>query len=426
MGGSFWSRIDRRRCHLDGALERALVSFDRTLSRKGELDLMALLFLHGMALASWFVPLGIVLDKAELGSIKSMAFAASAVAAMLSPLFFGAMADRSVPPARVLRWISIATAATVSLIAYAIESRWSSWSVLLLIQLQALFCSPTSSLAGSIVFARLVGSQRQFGTVRALGTIGWMAGCWAVSIFSLDASPRAFLLSGLLWCLLAAFTVRLSHEFSSAGPAQRLTLRERFGWDALSLFKDHNHRVVFITSALVAVPFAAFYPFTPPHLADLGLQRVSAWMSLGQISEVVALVCIGGILQRWKFKWVVSAGIAFGVLRYLFYATDHKWMVLLGLSLHGVAFTFTYISMQIYLAERIDALWRTRAQALLAMMTAGVGNLTGYLACGAWFTFCTLEGGVEWAKYWGWLCAAVILVLVYFSSSYRDIDTKKR
>lgn len=400
------------------------MSFDRTLPRKGELELMALLFLHGMALASWFVPLGIILDKAELGSIKSMAFAASAVAAMLSPLFFGAMADRSVPPAKVLRWISIATAATVSLIAYAIESRWSNWSVLLLIQLQALFCSPTSSLAGSIVFSQLVGSQRQFGTVRALGTIGWMVGCWTVSMFSLDASPRAFLLSGVLWCLLAAFTVRLSHEFVSAGTAQKLTLRERFGWDALSLLKNHNHRVVFITSALVAIPFAAFYPFTPPHLADLGLQRVSAWMSLGQISEVMALVCIGGILQRWKFKWVVSAGIGFGVLRYLLYAADSKWMVLLGLSLHGVAFTFTYISMQIYLAERIDAHWRTRAQALLAMMTGGIGNLAGYLGCGAWLAFCTTQNGTDWGAYWGWLCAIVVIVMVYFSASFRGIQAK--
>jgi len=37
---------------------------------------MVLLFLHGMALASWFVPLGKVLDAAGLDSIKPKAFAA--------------------------------------------------------------------------------------------------------------------------------------------------------------------------------------------------------------------------------------------------------------------------------------------------------------------------------------------------------------
>jgi MFS family permease len=90
------------------------VDSERRLTVKEELELMGLLFLHGMALASWFVPLGSVLDSANLGSIKPVAFAAFAIAALLSPLFFGAMADRSVAPAKVLRWISVATSALVT------------------------------------------------------------------------------------------------------------------------------------------------------------------------------------------------------------------------------------------------------------------------------------------------------------------------
>ncbi len=69
-------------------------------------------FLHGTALGAWFVPLGSVLDQAGMHSIKPYAFAASAIAAIMSPLFFGAMADRSVPPLKVLRWVSLAAAVT--------------------------------------------------------------------------------------------------------------------------------------------------------------------------------------------------------------------------------------------------------------------------------------------------------------------------
>ncbi|HAC93074.1 MAG TPA: hypothetical protein DCF63_20945, partial [Planctomycetaceae bacterium] len=86
---------------------------------------MGLLFLHGMALGSWFVPLSGILDQSWLSSIKPWAFAASAVAAMLSPLFFGALADRSVPPLRVLRWTSLATAGCVALSAWYIQSESS-------------------------------------------------------------------------------------------------------------------------------------------------------------------------------------------------------------------------------------------------------------------------------------------------------------
>ena len=312
------------------------------------------------------------------------------------------------------------------MIACAIEAQASSWTILLLIQVQALFCSPTSSLAGSIVFSRLVRSKRQFGTIRALGTVGWMVGCWTTSFLELDASPRAFYVSSFLWIALGAFTLRVpSQAFSNLG-TQPITLRERFGWDALSLLRDHDHRVVFITAALIAIPFAAFYPFTPAHLAELGMERTSAWMSLGQVTEVVALVGMGAILQRWPFKWVVATGIGFGVLRYALYATNTAPLVLLGLFLHGMAFTFTYVSTQIYLAERIKSSWRTRAQALLSLMTGGLGNLTGYLWCGAWLGMCTSEGGVDWSLYWSGLGGLVLLVLLYFSVSYHGSQTDSK
>jgi MFS family permease len=190
------------------------------------------------------------------------------------------------------------------------------------------------------------------------------------------------------------------------------------------LLRDHDHRVVFITAALIAIPFAAFYPFTPPHLASLGLERISAWMSLGQISEVIALICMGGILRRWKFKWVIAAGIGFGAVRYLLYATNSTVPVLMGLVLHGAAFTFTYVSTQVYLAERIEQSWRTRAQALLSLMTGGLGNLIGYLTCGAWIALCKTGDVVHWSLYWGGLSALVLSVLVYFTVSYHGIPPK--
>jgi hypothetical protein len=166
-----------------------------------------------------------------------------------------------------------------------------------------------------------------------------MVGCWTVSALELDSSPKAFCVSGLLWLLLAIATLRIPHASVAGLTSHRLSLRERFGWDALSLLRNHDHRVVFLTAAFIAVPFAAFYPFTPPHLSSLGLDRTSAWMSLGQISEVISLVCMGAILSKWKFKPVVCVGIGLGVLRYLFYATNSTVWVLVGLALHGVVFT---------------------------------------------------------------------------------------
>ena len=384
-----------------------------------KVELMGLLFMHGMALAAWFVPLGPVLDQAGLGQIKPFAFGASAIAALLSPLFIGALADRSIPPARILRWISFITAASVWLISWGIESKWNPLVLWGLIQFQSIFCTPTSSLAGSIVFSRLINSKRQFGAIRALGTIGWMAGCWITSLLSLDTTPKAFVLSAGLWTATGLYTWLLPVSKIPNLPNKHVTLRERFGFDALGLLRNHDHRVVFFTAALVAVPFAAFYPYTPRHLEDLGFERLTAWMSLGQVSEVFAMLAIGGLFGRFNLKWIIAIGLLFGVCRYGLYATNSAWAVLLGLSFHGFAFTLTHISSQIYLAERVDPELRTRAQALLSLMTAGVGNLLGYFLTASWLTLCTDDTNVVWFQYWTGLGALVMGVLGYFLVGYR-------
>ncbi len=397
---------------------------ERQLTLAERIELMVMLFLHGMALGSWFVPLSSVLDDARLSSLKPWAFAASAMAAMLSPLFFGAMADRSVPPTKVLRWISVGTAISASLAAWSIQSGSSLLMIWVLIQIQSIFCSPSSSLTGSIVFSRLTGSQKQFGSIRALGTIGWMAGCWSTSLLQLDASPSSFYLSALLWLSLALFTWIVPGEEPVVAKSQHhLSLKERFGFDALSLLRNHDHRVVFMTAALVAIPFAAFYPYTPPLLSDLGLESISAWMSLGQVTEVAALIVISALLYRFKMKWVVLAGIGFGIARYVLYASGITWAVLLGLSMHGVAFTFTYISTQIYLAEKIDAAWRTRAQALLSFMVGGAGNFAGYLLTGGWMSLCGGKAEPNWTIYWLGLASLVLAVFVFFALGYRGEKT---
>lgn len=391
---------------------------EQQLSWSERLELMTLLFLHGVALSAWFVPMGTVLQAAQLASWTPYAFAASAIAALMSPLFFGAMADRSVAPIKVLRWVCVGAGILSVITAFAIKQGSTGMTIWLLIQLQALLSVPTNSLSGSIVLARVANSHGQFGAIRAMGTAGWMAGCWIVSGLKLDADPNTFLLSGFLWLVLSAYTLLLPAGSVQSSSAARLTLRQRFGLDALSLLKEHDHRVIFITAALVAVPFAAFYPYTPTHMKDLGMLRTSAWMSIGQVIEVAIMLTVGAVMVEWKLKRVILIGLFSGFLRYLFYAMDSQIPLLIGVAIHGLAFTFTYISTQIYLARRIAPEWRTRAQALLSLLVGGVGNLTGYLVTGSWLVWCTTGTDVDWRQYWVGLDLLVLAVLLYFAFSY--------
>ena len=201
-------------------------------------------------------------------------------------------------------------------------------------------------------------------------------------------------------------------------PTGTVTLGQRLGLDALTLLKNRDHRVVFITAALFNIPLAAFYPYTPPHLKDLGLTHTTAWMTLGQVTEVLAMLCLARLLTTWRIKWILAAGLVFGVLRYALCALDGRAWILLGVTLHGCSFTLVFITAQIYLDERIAPEWRARAQALMSVMTGGVGNLLGYLGTGWWFAANARPGGENWPVFWSGLAVAVAAVLAYFLVAY--------
>ena len=389
----------------------------RTLRKAEYLELVMLFFIQGAALGMWFVPLSTVLDANGLHAIKPFAYAASAIAAFISPLIFGAMADRHASPVKVLRGLSVATAAAMALASAAIQLRWPPWLVLALIQLYALCASPTWSISSTIVFARLADAKKEFGPIRAMATLGWMAGCWIVSALGADTTTLAGYSSAVVWLVVCAFTFFLP-ELETPKSAEHVSWHERLGLDALTLLKNPDHRVVFITVALFAIPLCGFYPYTPPHLRELGFQRTSAWMTLGQVTEIIAMFSLGALLVKWRLKWIFVCGLGFGVVRLVLCALNTKAWLLAGVVLHGGSFTLVFITAQIYLDQRVDAAWRARAQALMALMGGGVGNLTGYLGVGWWFTSCALPTGTQWPIFWGGLAAVVGLVLAYFLTAY--------
>jgi nucleoside transporter len=370
-----------------------------------------------MALAAWMVPLTLVLKTHGLAQIQPYAFATAALAAFVTPLFFGAVADRHVAPARVLRWLAVATAAMMALCCTAIQRGWNPWLVLALIQLHAFCSSPTVSISTAVAMSTMQEPRHEFGPIRAMGTIGWMAGCWLISVLNADASTLAGFAGAALWLGLAAFTFLLPNvEPPQTG--ERLNWHERMGWDALTLLKLPDHRVVFLTTSLLAIPLAAFYPFTTSHLRDLGFTRPSAWMSLGQTTEIIAMFSLGALLLRVRLKWILTAGLLFAVLRYAFCALNGRAWLLLGIVLHGCSYTFVYATAQIYVNERVDTGWRVRAQALLSLLNGGVGNLIGYLGTGWWFAACTENGFTRWPIFWTGLSAAGAVVLGYFLAAY--------
>lgn len=385
-------------------------------------ELAALFFIHAMAMGMWFVPLATVLPAYGYGDIKSMVFATSGVAAFVSPLIFGAVADRHFAPVRVLRWLSFATATAMALATTAISHHWGKWAVLALCQLHALCSAPTWSLSTTIVLARLGNAKREFGPIRAMATLGWMVGCWIIGWMSADRSSLAGYGGAVVWVIMTLFTFALP-VVNPPAQTERLTWSQRLGLDAWSLLRNRDDRVVFITAAVFNMPLCAFYQFTPVHLQQLGLVKTSSWMTLGQVTEIIAMLGLAGLLTRFRLKYVFLTGIGIAFLRYAFSALDGKHWLLLGVTLHGFAFTLFFITAQLYMEQRIDSAYRARAQALLQFMLGGVGNLVGYLGTELWFQKATVGGVTRWPLFWSGLAGAVALIFVLFALIYRGRPT---
>jgi MFS family permease len=365
------------------------------------------------------VPLGTVLDANGLHGIKALAFAATAAAAFVSPLMFGAMADRHVPPARVLRWLATATGVTMAVIATAIQYHWNPWLVLALIQIFALTYAPMFSISTALVLARLADAKKEFGPVRSLATVGWMGGALLIGVLNLDGSAVTEYVGAAFWLLVAVVTYFLpSLEIPPSDV--HLSWHERLGLDALTLLKDRDVRVVFITTTLFNIPLSAFYPYAPTNLRDLGFVHTSGWMSLAQITEIISMFSLGWLLLNWPLKWIFATGLAIGLLRFTLSGMNTDYSLPAGITLHGASYVLVFITAQIYLNQRIDPAWRTRAQALLTLLNSGAGNLIGYLGSGWWFNACTAANHTRWPLFWWSLAAMIALVLVYFLLAFRD------
>lgn len=387
---------------------------------RASLPTLAVLFLcTAIPMAMWNVPLANIFTAYGRGHLVPWVLATTGIAAFISPLFVGALADQRISATRLMRWLAVGTAMTLTLTCASLMWGLNDGWVLLCAQVQSLIYIPVWSIASSIVFSQLSNAKTQFGPLRAFATLGWMCGCWIVSlVLKADASLLAGFTASALWLGVAGLTFILP-PIPPGDTLLKRTWSQTLGLDALSLLRHRDHRVVFITAALYSVPLAAFYPYTARHLKELGVENVAATISLAQTTEILTMVLLSSMLTRIRLKWVFLTGIGVCVVRYGMNAQDTVGWIKFGTTLHGFAFTLYFITTQIYLEDRIDPKWRVRAQALLALLMGGFGNLIGYLGGGWWHEACQTAGGTDWHRFWWGETLLTAAVFVFFVFAYR-------
>lgn len=384
----------------------------------GRFSLCVLFFLHAAAMAAYAVPFPNVLKAYGLKDLVAFAVGTGSVAAFISPMIAGSLADRRVAPERLLAVLCTLAGTLLILVHVAVQQQWGPKVFLSLMMAYALCNAPGFSLVTSIVLSRLSDARREFGPIRVWATWGWMIASLAIGALLLDHSPVAGYIGGGIFLAEAAYCLTLRPTRPPPDKAPR-RLRDFFGWEALALLRHPDHRMIFLTAALFSALMSSYYIYTVRHLEAAGDPMPSATMSLAQLCEGFATFGLAAVLLRFRIKWLLTAGLLIGVLRYILMTFDVRPALVASVCLHGPLFVVFYLTCQIYLEQRVDPRIRTQSQALLSLMNNGIGNALGYLATLWWFRQCEQGDTVDWPRFWSVLAVTGMALTVFFIVSYK-------
>jgi nucleoside transporter len=393
---------------------------DRTgVTASTRIKLSMLMFLQYFVWGAWSVTMGTWHGQTLgfSGEQIGLAFGTSALAAMVSPLFVGMVADRVFATERILAFLHIVGG--LILFAASVQTGFGIFYVVLLAY--ALCYMPTLALSNSLSFRQMRDPGREFPPIRVLGTLGWIVAGLVIGTLGLEATATPMRLAAAGSVVLGLFSLALPHTPPQS--TRTASLADVLGLDALRLLRDPSFAVFVIGSFLVCIPLQFYYAFANPFLNELQVSNAAGKMTLGQMSDVGFLLVMPWFFKRLGIKAMLLAGMAAWATRYMFFAYGNTqslvWMLYGGILLHGICYDFFFVTGQIYVDQKAPPDLRAAAQGLIAFVTLGVGMFIGSWASGRTVDAFAVSGGHDWTGIWAVPAAGAAAVLLLFAALFR-------
>ncbi len=398
------------------------------LSLRARLSLA--MFLEFFTWGAWYVTLGTYLfvrfdaSAVQVGS----AYANFSIAAALSPVFVGLIADRYFAAQRVLGVLHLVGAAVLVILARTGDYGTFWWLLLL----YTLLYAPTMALMNAITFRQLKDGGKEFPLIRVFGTAGWIIAGLLLGYLGIESSASLFYLAAGSSAVLGLVSFTLPD--TPPNRSMETDLGSVLGKEALVLFRQRSFLVFFLSSLAICIPLSFYYNFANPFLNDLGIANAAGKMTLGQLSEFLFLLVIPFAFKRFGVKAMLAVGIVAWIVRYVLFAygdaAGGMGMLYVGILLHGVCYDFFFVTGQIYVDRAAGERIRNAAQGLITFATYGIGMLIGSYVSGLITGRFALSAGADAQFDWQgvWLTPAGIAagVLVVFLIAFREGSGKEQ
>lgn len=385
--------------------------------------LSLLYFLQFSVWGCYLTCFGQFLGAGGLGAEIAWFYAAVGLVSILTPPFFGRLADRTGHPGLLLALCHLLAAAVMlAMWRYGMTHTRLEFKVFypLYLVFLALYM-PTMALANTASFALLAqkgyNTVSSFPAIRLWGTVGFVGAMWFVnSAYWTDGAlgftftdggaagslrfqynAMQLLCSGVMGFVVSiyAFTLPRPGSVGSKPPgninrSQLLpSLKKMLGKRETAVF------LVFVALAGVCLqisngfvtPYITHFTGIAEYTDSLASGNATMLFSLSQIAEAACILLVG-ISLKWRgIKFVYAVGLLAWALRFLFLGAgnpaDGLWLLIGSMLVYGIAFNFITIAGHLYIQQIAPAGMKGYAQGLMMFMSNGIGATFGTLAAGA-------------------------------------------
>jgi nucleoside transporter len=400
--------------------------------------LSIMMFLEFFIWGAWFVTLGPFLGNTlhATGAQTGAVFSTQSWGAIIAPFIIGLIADKYFNAERILGILHILGAILMYLMYSATDVSVFYPYVLGYMILYM----PTLALVNSVSFNQMGDPEKEFSSIRVWGTIGWILAGLAISFLFHWDSPdgiksgflkNTFLMAGCASLILGLFSFALPATPPKVAKGEKVSLSQLLGLDALKLLKDKNFAVFFIASILICIPLAFYYQNASNFLTDIKVDNPTGKMTIGQASEVLFLLCLPIFFKKFGFKWTILVGMAAWAIRYVMFAYGNagelRFMLIIGIALHGVCYDFFFVSGQIYTDSKAGTQYKSAAQGMITLATYGIGMLIGFYVAGRISDSYNTAAGHNWKMIWlipASIAAVVFLLFIVFFKDKNEVKSK--
>ncbi|MBL6705282.1 MAG: nucleoside permease [Planctomycetaceae bacterium] len=349
--------------------------------------LFTMMFIQFFIWGAWYVtapraltPLGFT------GADFGWTYSVGPIAGLISPFFVGMIADRFFATERVLALMHILGGAAMFAALNLMGGESPSPDAINFMFFLHMFCYyPTLALTNSLAMHSVTDSEKQFPIIRVGGTIGWIVAGLVLSWQGWGSDTMMFQLAAYASVGLGLYSLTLPHTPPPA-KGQKFEARDALGLDAFVLLKNPSYLVFIVCSFLICIPLAFYYQMAERTLVAGEVTDTAFKMTFGQMSEILFMLLMPFFFKRLGVKMMLFVAMATWVARYVLFAIgtpDHvTWMLLLGVTVHGICYDFFFVTGQIYTDQVAPKAIRSQAQGLLVLFTLGLGMMIGAQVAG--------------------------------------------